>query len=69
MLSGAHPRGQEATNLACPALTDRVPLDPRQLVVRSKRSKGYSLLKNAGVFLNIVGVAAVAAVAADTDIS
>ena len=33
---------------------------------RSKRSKGYNLLKNAGVFLNIVGVAAVAA---DTDIS
>ena len=31
---------------------------------RSKRSKGYNLLKNAGVFLNIVGVAAVAAVAA-----
>jgi hypothetical protein len=27
----------------------------------SKRSKGYNLLKNAGVFLNIVGVAAVAA--------
>jgi hypothetical protein len=36
---------------------------------RSKRSKGYNLLKNAGVFLNIVGVAAVAAVAADADIS
>jgi hypothetical protein len=31
---------------------------------RSKRSKGYNLLKNASVFLNIVGVAAVAAVAA-----
>jgi hypothetical protein len=26
---------------------------------RSKRSKDYNLLKNAGVFLNIVGVAAV----------
>jgi hypothetical protein len=36
---------------------------------RSKRSKGYNSLKNAGVFLNIVGVAAVAAVAAHTDIS
>jgi hypothetical protein len=31
---------------------------------RSKRSNGYNLLENAGVFLNIVGVAAVAAVAA-----
>jgi len=27
----------------------------------SKRSKGYNSLKNTGVFLNIVGVAAVAA--------
>jgi len=35
---------------------------------RSKRSKGYNLQKNAGAFLNIVGVAAVAAVAAHTDI-
>jgi hypothetical protein len=36
---------------------------------RSKRINGYNSLKNAGVFLNIVGVAAVAAVAAHTDIS
>jgi hypothetical protein len=64
MLSGAPPRGQEVTNLACLSLTDRATLDSPQLVVRSKRSKGYNLLKNASVFLNIVGVAAVAAVAA-----
>jgi hypothetical protein len=56
MRSSTHPRAQEVTNLAGPALTDRATVDSPRLVVRSKRSKGYNLLKNAGVFLNIVGV-------------
>jgi hypothetical protein len=46
--------GAKASNLACPTLTDRARLDSLQLGVRSKRRKGYNLLKNAGVFLNIV---------------
>ena len=54
---------QEVTNLDCHLLTD----EARRWIhpgwsYAVKRSKSYNLLKNAGVFLNIVGVAAIPAV-------